>query len=200
MHENLGLVRAIEKLLIRGRLDDARRLARAIAEAPDEPGLGPWAPQAARVRDRAALVAAARGAKEACRREAELAEACGECHAAAGAAPVFRSTASIAADQPTIEARMARHLWATDRLWEGLVGGAEDPWREGLDVLAAAPLRAPSITGSRASFARQLQMLADRARQRRSTDAAPERARSYGEILTTCIGCHSAADPGTETR
>lgn len=33
---------------------------------------------------------------------------------------------------------MARHLWATDRLWEGMVGGDDDAWRDGLDVLAAA--------------------------------------------------------------
>jgi hypothetical protein len=43
MHENLGLLRAIEKLLIRGRLDDAQQLARAISDAPDEPGMGSWA-------------------------------------------------------------------------------------------------------------------------------------------------------------
>jgi cytochrome c553 len=201
MHENLGLLRAIEKLLVRGRLDDARHLARAIAEAPDEPGLGAWASHAALVRERAARLAAANGLDEACGREAQLADACGSCHVAADVVPEFRSPGHTPPDQPTIEARMARHLWATDRLWEGIVGGADDSWRDGLDVLAAAPLRAAGITASRLPFARRLQILADRARQRQRTDNHADRATSYGEILVTCTGCHVAAEsPATESR
>jgi hypothetical protein len=57
MHQSYDLVRAIEKLLVRGNLDDARAFARAIAEAPDEPGLGAWARHAAVVRERAAALA-----------------------------------------------------------------------------------------------------------------------------------------------
>jgi hypothetical protein len=117
MHENFDLLRTIEKLLVRGRLDEARSLARAIAEAPDEPGLGPWAKQAMVVRDRAAALANAKDSAEACRLEARLAEACASCHAEAGVIPEFRSAKRVPPDQPTIEARMARHLWATDRLW-----------------------------------------------------------------------------------
>ncbi len=200
MHENLGLLRAIEKLLVRGRLDDARQLARGIAEAPDEPGLGAWASHATVVRDRAARLAAANGMDEACRREAQLADACGSCHVAAAVVPEFRSPGHIPPDQPTLEARMARHLWATDRLWEGIVGGADDSWRDGLDVLAAAPLHAPAITGPRLPLARQLQRLADRARQRQRTDNHADRATTYGEILVTCAGCHAVVAPPGEGR
>jgi cytochrome c553 len=193
MHENFGLLRAIEKLLIRGRLDEARSFARAIAEAPDEPGLGPWAQHATLVRDRATSLANAGGIAEACRRAADLAEACASCHAAAGVAPEFRSPGRIPPDHPTLEARMTRHLWATDRLWEGIVGAADDSWRDGLDVLAATPLREPQISGARLPFARQLQTLADQTRVRLRTDTLHDRARSYGEILVTCSGCHAAA-------
>jgi hypothetical protein len=147
------------------------------------------------VRDRAARLATASGVEEACRREAQLAEACGGCHVASGAMLEFRSPGRLPPDQPTIDARMARHLWATDRLWEGVVGGADDSWADGLDVLAAAPLSSPSISGSRLPFARRLQTLADRTRQRRSTEGAGDRARSYGEILVVCTGCHTAAQP-----
>lgn len=198
MHESFDLLRAIQKLLVRGRLEDARAFARAIAEAPDEPGLGPWAAQAAQVRARAAELASARGLDDACRRIAQLADACGGCHVATTTTPEFRAPGRIPTDQPTIEARMARHLWATDRLWEGLVGGDDDAWRTGLDVLAAAPLREAAPTGPRAQLARRLQTLAGRARTQRQTDAARDRARVYGEILVTCTGCHTfgvAPDP-----
>jgi cytochrome c553 len=190
MHENFDLLRAIEKLLVRGKLDEVRLLARGIAEAPDEPGMAAWAKQAALVRERAAALATAPDAAEACRREARLAIACAGCHVDAGAAPEFQSPGQAPPDLPTIEARMRRHLWATDRLWEGIVGAADDAWRQGLDVLAATPLS--SVQDVDGGFARRLQQLADRARVQQATATATDRAHSYGEILTTCTGCHTA--------
>jgi cytochrome c553 len=197
MHQSYDLVRAIEKLLVRGNLDDARAFARAIAEAPDEPGLGAWARHAAVVRERAAALARATTVEDACRRQARLAEACAGCHADAGAAPEFRPPRGMPPDRPTIDARMARHLWATDRLWEGMVGGAADAWRAGLDVLAATPLPLPDP--GREALGRRLQQLADQARRSSPTDSPAERARAYGELLVTCAGCHTtrpAADSG----
>jgi cytochrome c553 len=193
MHENFDLLRAIERLLIRGKLDDATRFAAAIAEAPDEPGLGTWAAHAAVVRERAAALARATAVDEACRREAKLAAACAGCHVDAGASPEFRSPPPEPPDQPSIEARMLRHRWAADRLWEGIVGGADEPWRAGLDVLAATPLDWKEIAPSRAPFGRELQRLADQARRRKPGDASSDHATAYGEILTTCAGCHAAA-------
>jgi mono/diheme cytochrome c family protein len=188
MHENFDLVRAIEKLLVRGKLDEGQRLAASIARAPDEPGMQPWAAQAARVRERASAVATAPGIDEALRAEARLADACASCHADAGVVPEFRSPPPIPADRPTIEARMARHLWASDRLWEGIVGDADDSWRAGLDVLAATPLPA----ADRAQLGKQLQTRANDARQLNRTTDRAARARAYGEILVTCAACHAA--------
>ncbi len=196
MHENFDLLRAIEKLLVRGRLDEVRTLARAISNAPDEPGLGSWSRHAVLVRDRAATLATAHGLDEACHRTAQLADACAGCHVASGASPEFRTPGRIPPDAPTIDARMARHLWATDRLWEGVVGGADDAWRAGLDVLSTAPLRASELSREQSAFGRKLQLLAEQARARQATQTAPDRARSYGEILVTCTGCHAAAPAG----
>jgi cytochrome c553 len=188
MHQSYELVRAIDKLLIRGNLDDARAFAQAIAEAPEVPGLAPWAPRAALVRERAAAVASAASLEDACRRGAGLAEACAGCHLDAGVAPEFRAPAPPP-DHPTIDARMARHLWAANRLWEGVVGGAEGSWREGLDVLAATPLPAAPI--ARDELARKLQQLADQARRQQRSTTPAARARVYGELLVTCAGCHT---------
>ena len=189
MHQSFDLLRAIEKLLLRGNLEDARAFARAIADAPDEPGLAPWAKQATLVRERAAALADASTVEEACRREARLAEACAGCHADAGAVPELRSPGRPPPDHPTLDARMARHVWAAGRLWEGIVVGNASSWRDGLDVLAATPL--PATRANHAALGRQLQQLADQARQRRHTDTATDRARAYGEILATCAGCHT---------
>jgi cytochrome c553 len=187
MHENFDLVRAVEKLLVRGKLAEAQNLASAIARAPDEPGLAPFAPQAIEVRARASAVASATSVDEALRAEAKLAAACASCHVEAGVMPEFRSAAQAPPDKPSVEARMVRHLWATDRLWEGLVGDADDSWRAGLDVLATTPLPWKTLDKDRVPLGKQLQRLADDARKGTHDD----RARAYGEILVTCAACHS---------
>jgi cytochrome c553 len=193
MHENFGLLRAIEKLLLRGNLDDARALASGIAAGPDEPGLSQFAAQATLVRTRAEILARATRLDDACRAEARVADACAGCHAAAGAVPQFRPPAPVPHDAPSMEARMKRHLWATDRLWEGIVGGDQESWRTGLDILAASPTPEMQPTPERAKLARRMQQLADAARRGNRTDAPVERATSYGEILVTCASCHASA-------
>ena len=190
MHASFDTVRSIERLLIRGKLDDARFFARSLSVEPDLPGMSPWAQQITLVRQRAAAVAEAPGIDEAGRREAKLAQACASCHADAGAQPEFRPPPPAPADQPTVAARMARHVWATDRLWEGMVGDVDEPWAAGLDVIAATPLPWPDLGADRAGLARQLQQLANQARHAAPKDL-DERARSYGEILVTCAACHA---------
>ncbi|MBV8757093.1 MAG: hypothetical protein JO257_07460, partial [Deltaproteobacteria bacterium] len=132
MHESYALFGAIEHLLIHGKLDEARDLARSIGVAPDEPTLSAWAPQAAVVRERATAVANATSVDEACRRLARLAGACASCHLDTDAAPEFRKPPALPPDRTSVEARMTRHLWAVERIREGVVGSVDDPWRKGL--------------------------------------------------------------------
>jgi hypothetical protein len=146
MHENFGLVRAIERLLLRGKLEEARNLARSIAIAPDEPGMAAWAKQTVRVRDRAASLADAKTLDDGFIAESKLAVECAACHLATGVTPEFASPAEPPPDQATVPARMARHLWAADRLWEGMVGPADDSWRAGLEILAQPPLAATEMS------------------------------------------------------
>lgn len=197
MHENFDLLRAIEKLFVRGKLEDGRVFARAIAEAPEEPGLDSFAKRATDVRARAAEVAAATTIDDALRREARLAQACADCHVDAGVLPDFDHPPRLPADRGTVTTRMARHLWATDRLWEGMVGNSDEAWRAGLDVLASAPLPSSELGGERAAIAHRLQQLADAARKAQATDQLRDKAREYGDILVTCAACHRT--PATHT-
>jgi hypothetical protein len=190
MLASFDTARTIERLLIRGRLDDARYFAQALATEPDVPGLAPWAKQVELVRERAAAVAAAPGIAEACRRQARLAEACARCHVDASAEADFQPPREVPPDQPSVAARMARHRWAADRLREGVIGGSDQAWRAGLDVLAATPLAWPEPGAKRKDLARQLQQLADQGR-RPAINGLAERTRLYGEILITCTACHA---------
>jgi cytochrome c553 len=189
MHENFELVRAIDKLIVSGKLDTVKSFAKAIAEAPDEAGLGPWAKQAALVRERAGALANTTQIDAAARLEGKLGEACAGCHVAAGVVPDFDPPPKLPPDRGDVPSRMTRHHWATDRLWEGMIGGDDDAWRVGLDILATTPLPALRLSTARAPLAVQLQELADKARKQRATLA--ERGATYGEILATCAACHA---------
>jgi cytochrome c553 len=190
MYRSYDLLRAIERLLVRNNLEDARALATSIAEAQAPGALELWVSQTAAVRTRAAELANAPGIDEACRRVARLAGACARCHVNAGAMPMFANPPAAPPDRDDVAARMARHRWAADRLWEGMVGNADEPWRAGIDVLAQTPLHFSPLDGGRAALAKRLQQLADQARQRELVDAVSERAQVYGEILVTCAACH----------
>jgi cytochrome c553 len=191
MHENFGLLRAIELMLVHGRLEEGKALARSLAEAPDEPGSEMLAKRVAVVRDRAQALATASSVDEALRREASLAAACASCHVDAGVLPEFSNPPRVPPDVDTVKARMARHRWATDRLWEGMIGDADDTWRAGLDVLAASPLPWAKADTERQALAQQLQRQARDAQKTQATDRLDDRARAYGDILVTCAACHA---------
>lgn len=193
MYRSFDLLRAIERLLVRGNLDDAQALATSIAESPAPGSLEPWGRQTNEVRLRAGELARAPGIDEACRRAARLAAACASCHLDTGAAPLFSTPPAAPPDRNDVASRMARHRWAADRLWEGMLGDADVPWRDGIAVLADTPLPFAALDADRGGLAKRLQLLADRAKERQSIDTVEERAQVYGELLVTCAACHSGA-------
>ena len=86
---------------------------------------------------------------------------------------------------------MARHRWAADRLWEATVGGGDEPWTKGLDVLAQTSFPFRKSFDDREGLARRLQQLADQGRKQKTVDTLAERGRIYGEILVVCASCHA---------
>ncbi len=187
MHENFGMVHALDRLLVRNRLEEARELARGIALSPDEPGFSAWAAETTRVRDRVAAIVAAKTVDEGLHALTKLGAACASCHAATNTLPDIAAPGTPPPDLDTVPGRMARHRWATDRLWEATVGLSDESWKAGLDVLATAPLPATELGADRETLALELQKTARRARTVRPAD----RADAYAELLVTCAGCHA---------
>ncbi len=186
MQRHFDDLRTIERQLIAGQLDEARARAHLLARPASDPGIAAWAPEVRQVVDAALALEAAPSLDEACRREPRVSAACAGCHLRTQATPVFPPPPPLPDDRPTRDARMARHLWATDRLWEAMVGGSEPAWRSGLAVLAGTPL--PFTDSDLSRIARRLQ---DVARAELSPATAADHAAAYGELLVTCTGCHA---------
>lgn len=119
--------------------------------------------------------------------------ACGHCHAALAANVTFTGK-SPEGEESSVLARMARHVWADERMWEGLIGPSDVAWEADVAALQEAPLHPEMLAEDRSPPA-EVVRLADEVHalgQRGRTTAGTERrARLYGEFLATCDGCHS---------
>jgi hypothetical protein len=191
MRQHFADLREVERLLIAGKVEDARSRGFLLTKSAPDPGMARWQRDFEDVRDAASSLVVASGIDEALRREVRVAAACAACHIDAQKLPVFAEPTSVAIDDGTQRARMARHQWAADRLWEGLVGAADRPWRMGLDVLATTTLPYSAFTDA-PLLAHQLQAFAQHAIASQSTDTLEDRTRMYGEMLVTCAACHSS--------
>lgn len=186
MRQRFNDVRTIERMLVAGKLEEARTLAFMLARPLTS------VPPRSELRDvvlAAGTLASARTIEEALRADVRVATACARCHTAMQKLPVFRTPSSAPPDRPTLQAQMARHQWAADRLWEGLVGASDEHWRAGLYVIATAHV--PDKKNS--MFARRLQELARTALDEPAT-TLDGRAARYGELLVTCAGCHAESE------
>ena len=187
MRERYSLLGAIQHLAIRDKVYEVQVIARLIADAPDEPALASWKTQAGLARSSARELSRAPHGVDACRRVARLAATCANCHVDAKAAAVFGTPSAPPIDDGTIDARMARHVWATDRLFDGIIGAATDSWTAGLDVLSRT-----AVDRGPAELTDRLRRLATDARSHAEHDDFATRARIYGDLLITCRGCHAA--------
>jgi len=125
---------------------------------------------------------------------ADLGVSCGMCHQ--------RHGGPQASDEPapppssSIERRMARHVWATERLWEGLIVPSNDAWAAGAQALGAEPFPSEVLNDGGVyarSAAGDFAQLAANAPAKKTPE---QRAALYAELLVTCGTCHRAMKHG----
>lgn len=191
MRRHFDDMRSIELYLLSGKLDDARTLAYLLSTPTGDLGLAQLDAQTARVTAAASALGRARGIDDAFRKEVALAVECASCHLAAGRPANLAAVPPLPPDTGTAEARMARHVWAVDRLWEGLIAPNDDRWSRGLSVLADTPLPFTPLTDA-PLLARALHQRARTQLETRTTASLADRGTAYGELLVTCAACHSS--------
>lgn len=195
MHEHFAAVSELQRAIARGHLDDARQHAKWLVEH-DERLLEGWKPFVDEMRAAASGVVAAPDLPTAGALAARLGRACSSCHEARRAVVTF-AWEPAPAEGPTLQVQMKRHQWAAARLWDGLVGPSDELWNQGSSVLAGAALDATAAAGGAprgdiAALAAKVRQLAKRATAVTGHD---ERATLYGELLSTCAGCHQLVRP-----
>jgi cytochrome c553 len=191
--------------VIHGDLERAHRAARAIA-AYDLPAKFPerWAPFIAEIREAANAGAEAETLERAGVSVSRIATTCGDCHRILGSVPGGPNFvvgeppddhAGPAASQT--KAQMARHAWAVDRLWMGLIQPSDRAWRRGSEVLAVASLATVEQGSQNEALVARVHALGELGRtlvgqaEPPAPANAPRRTDTFGQILSTCAGCHA---------
>jgi cytochrome c553 len=183
----------IEAAILRGDLDAARERASTIELDVVDGNSPEWAPYIDRLRTAATAVSRAESLDDACRLQARLLGECAGCHEASRAKLSFAAP-EAPPDEASVSGRMARHRWAADRAWEGLVGLSAKTWSAGLRVMAAAPMPGSDMSPDPAQWERLTrygQALQRSARRATSARTVAARTAAYGELLVVCNGCHS---------
>ena len=196
MHKKLSRTFDIQTGVVEGDLDRAKRAASWLVNREDGMVFPPEArPYQREFLGYASMAARAQDLEAVASQTGYMAAACGDCHIAMETGPRF-VVGSTHPEGDSREAQMIRHLWAADRMWEGLVGPSESSWRAGASALAetgpalVTALRTSTLPArSPSSLAEEVVSVARDAMTAATTEA---RAQVYGRVLTTCNGCHKA--------
>ncbi|MCX5747410.1 MAG: hypothetical protein NT062_33515 [Proteobacteria bacterium] len=192
MHERFAAAQRIEEAVARGDVERARGEARTIASLEEPDVLPVWQPHFDNVREAARALDAGRDPMTLAHRTAELGGHCGGCHVATHAKLTF-ATPLTPPVGGHLGPQMVSHQWAALRMWEGLVGPADDRWRIGAEVLANAPLDlvAQAVTPTSSADGDDVARIRMHATSALKLTEPAARVELYGQMLATCAHCHA---------
>lgn len=118
---------------------------------------------------------------------------CGACHTATEVVSAVEAALPDDGDPPGGD-RMDQHAWAARRMWEGLVTPSERRWVRGTAAFSLLPT-CDAHSGAEGDDASDECNRAFRlARRAHNVESWEDRTAVYGELLTTCAGCHAKAE------
>jgi mono/diheme cytochrome c family protein len=185
---------ALKMAVIAGDLEASKEPAEWLANHESVQGLpGEWEPYLTGLQDAARKVAQAEDIADAAAATGEMGISCGACHLALDQGAQFAFMAPP--EQEGVTGHMLRHDWASDRMWDGLVGPSDEEWTKGVEGLGESPLLGGSTEAQ--EFARRVHELGEQALE--APDPAA-RAVIYGQLIAACAGCHRVAGDGPASR
>ena len=125
---------------------------------------------------------------------ARVGATCGSCHRAMKRGPTYQVSSSPPEGGNPVAARMLRHQWAADRLWEALVGPSDEAWSAGVAALSDAPLFTDELTRDVAQYeavTRLAWTVHDVGARARTVRDLGDRADLFADLLSTCAHCHT---------
>ncbi len=198
MSTHYTLLTSARDAVIRGDLEGVREPMQWLATHDKHPGIPEHAlPYVAEMRGAAKVAVSATSIEAAAQGVATAAVICGECHAQLNVGPTFTEEEPLP-DRGGVNWHMARHRWATDRMWEGMIQPSDTQWNLGVAALQEDPLEQEELhAGMEMSedeerVAEWLHGMGDFGQHMEGSMA---RTSYYGELLSNCSSCHQALRP-----
>ncbi len=183
----------IRKAVIEGTPERASEPAQVFVDLGDLGSLPHgWQGFVERMQDAARRITNSTSSAQTAAATADLGVSCGMCHEEHGGPKPSNEPQPVTGTSLT--SRMQRHVWATERLWEGLYVPSGDAWNAGAKALGTEPFPKELLKSGGVhlrSAASDFGKLAAKALTRKTVD---ERAALYAEMLVTCGACHQAVN------
>lgn len=184
---------AVHHGLMSGDINAAQRAAEWIATHPEIHDMPPGSdPYDGEVRAFAGQVAESSTLRNAANAASHMASSCGDCHRANRVEPRFLMGTAPPGGEGAM-AEMARHVWAADRMWVGLLGPSDAAWMDGVRGFQGGWLDTQEVLvdpDDRIHMEALVRQVYDLGAQAAQATQPQERAEIYGEFLTTCADCH----------
>jgi cytochrome c553 len=179
----------VRAAVIKGSLNEAVAPAEALTKME---GLGTpdkkWQPALEALQNASRRIGQSPDIPGAAAATADIGVACGSCHRVAGGPKV--TVESPPPVDKTLQSRMRRHVWATERLWEALYVPSDASWKAGTDALSGDPFPKEILdkggVHSRSAGAKFKSIVATAGSKKKVED----RAKVYASLLETCSACH----------
>jgi mono/diheme cytochrome c family protein len=183
----------VHDALVRGELGRAQEAAEWIATHQDTRELPGNHPELeAEMQHYASLVSLSSELRGAAQAAAHMGRTCGDCHRLNDVSPRFL-IGTAPPGGTGAQAEMARHVWAAERMWEGLVGPGDRAWGSGAEALKSGWLDPQQVVSNPEDRPRIRELVGQvyvLGMEAESATDAEARAEIYGEFLTTCNECH----------
>ncbi len=200
MHEHLTRISTIKSAIVAGKLEEVREPATWLADHETAAGLpAEFESYVIQMRSYARHVIEAQDLASAAESVSNMAKTCGNCHLVNVVNLEFGYDRKPREDLEDVVTHMQRHQWATDRLWEGLIGPSDTAWNRGTDMLIDAPLLPSDVTTATddvaeiGKLARRIHALGGIGTETKTPDA---RSDLYAEVLGLCASCHTLLGRG----
>ena len=201
MHTGFVSLSEAKTAVIEGKLKDAKQAGAKVwvgHQGDDVPA--DWAPFVSAIRSSIDLLQSSTELETAALAVSAIGRACGDCHQSLGLSTIPTSE-EPAPPAGTVGDYMRLHQWASDRMWDGLIGPSDTSWNAGAQALAT-PLSPDSIPET-IMVKPGMDALVERIGQLSKAAAEPNlpgptRQRIYGEFLGSCARCHQTFLEGTD--
>lgn len=121
---------------------------------------------------------------------ADIGRACATCHTSVSGPKIEVGTAP--GGEGSMGERMKRHMWATERMWEGIYGPSDKAWKEGAKALELDPFPKDQLSKGGVHALSSAQRFGKYTKNAASLKTGEKRAALYASLLSTCAPCHDA--------